>query len=54
MKREQLLQLLGAPDGAKDAPEMAWDLGVAGGADDNTLLVKMKDDLATSYRIDSF
>jgi hypothetical protein len=51
MTREQLFQLLGPPDGAKDAPELEWDMGSVGGADDNTLRVQIKADRAVSYSV---
>lgn len=51
MTRTELFELLGPPDGSKDASTLEWHMGSTPGNDDNSLLIEMKDDKAVSFRL---
>ncbi len=51
MDRAELFQLLGDPDGSKDAQELNWDMGSIPSYDDNALRIKIKDGKAVSFSI---
>jgi hypothetical protein len=50
MTKEQLIALLGKPDGVSDS-ELSWDLGCYFGADDSDIDFKMKDGKVTSVDV---
>ncbi|MBX9568478.1 MAG: hypothetical protein K2X77_06255 [Candidatus Obscuribacterales bacterium] len=51
MTEASLIALLGKPDGRKPDEELSWDMGQAGGMDDNAIDFRLKEGKVVSFEV---